>query len=462
MRRNTLFVIVGVFTAVLVSLGIGVLVWGEDLAHGRASHAPQPAAPPVIPVSLTPASAFTGPDILQPQAGLTAQQLQSAWQHVAEAAEQGPWDSWGLVKDADTGEVLLDVNGDVPHTPASTMKTLTGAFALATLDIEDTLATGVSQEGDQLYLWGEGDLMLAEGTGDRGKALGYAGLKDLADQVAKHLSEQSLTQVDMVYQDSLFDSPKRNPAWVEQEVESYAGDVGPFAVETGKVSPGAWEYVDDSAATVAHTLASHLEALGVSVRQVTPTSTPPEYFENVVAEVKSAPIGWQIQHMLLDSDNTLAEQYCHLATAQTGANTSFEGSADAMHSFLDSTGINTTGLHISDCSGLDDRSKISALTLTGVLENTRGGGSQSGALTRMLPVGGYSGTLFYRLTGEGTKGNVSGKTGTLGPAAALSGLLTTRSGQNLLFAVGNDNVPGNGGGNSSYYLDLFFDEIVQH
>ena len=56
-----------------------------------------------------------------------------------------------------------------------------------------------------------------------------------------------------------------------------------------------------------------------------------------------------------------------------------------------------------------------------------------------LPIGGVDGTLARRLRETPAAGNVRAKTGTLAYVNAMSGYLTTKSGQTLIFSLmGND------------------------
>jgi len=65
------------------------------------------------------------------------------------------------------------------------------------------------------------------------------------------------------------------------------------------------------------------------------------------------------------------------------------------------------------------------------------------AFRATLPVGGVDGTLRRRFAGTSLEGRISAKTGTLAGVNALSGFMTTRSGQTLIFsAFANDRPPG--------------------
>ena len=462
MRRSSLFAIVGVFVGVLVALASVALIWGNDLAYGRPPEAPNsPVAPPTIPTLVAHTSGAQSGEATA-VSPIPAKKIREAWEPVAEAGEKGGYDTWVAIHDADTGELLFASNEDVAHRPASTMKVLTGLFALTTLDVDATLTTGVSEEGTDLYLWGEGDLLLAAGSGDEDAVSGSAGVADLADQVVKHLNSVGVDRVSLNYQDSLFSGAKRNPGWEEQENSEFAGDVAPFAIDTGRVAPGVWEFVESSSASTANALKALLTEAGIQVEAVKPFKDALPSGASVIAEVQSAPLVDQIGFMLATSDNTMAEQLCHLAAEESGVEeVTFPAAAEALTDFLTGRGVPVEGLNVADCSGLDENSRVSAETLVGALQSTVGAGAQEGTLVRLLPIGGRTGTLAVRFDEGATTGNVVAKTGTLGMVSSLAGVMTTASGENLLFAVGTDNVPESGGGYTSYYVDEFLKELAQ-
>lgn len=464
MRRNTLFAIVGVFVGVLVALGVGGRIWGDELAFGNVWDVP--TSPNPVPETPTISLEFTDPEngLNQPQsgAGVTTKQVEEAWAPVAEAGEKGEWDTWAVIKDADTGELIFAADENSSHRPASTMKVLTALFALDTLDANRTLATGVSLDkaegGPQLYLWGEGDLLLGADKGNPNEVLGHAGVGDLARKAAKSLIGQGVDTVTLHYTPTMFAGDKRNPGWVEQGTTLFAGDVAPFAIDTGRVLPGAWWFVDDSAATTAETLAEHLRESGVEVVAVVASEDVPEQAK-VVAEVHSAPLLNQIELMLTESDNTMAEQLCHLATQESGVEeVTFAASTQALTRHLEERGVPVEGFAPADCSGLDDTSLVRPGTLVEALQSSGGGGPQVGSLARLLPLGGHTGTLEGRFHNPATYGNVAAKTGTLSVVSSLTGVLTTASGQNLVFAVGNDNVV-DSGGTTADNLDVFLTKL---
>ncbi len=459
MRRHAFPAIVGAIVLVLVAV-MFFLVFGMQrfLPVIASTSLGTPAKSPEIPLASVPEtqmeSEAAGGDTL------TEKRIAEAWADVQKAADEGGWQSWAEVVDADTGEVLFSAAASQLHTPASTQKVLTARFALAALDPSDTLTTGVSMEGSDLYLWGQGDLLLAPDAGNPSQADGHAGLGDLASQAADVLEQAGLTTVNLVYEDAIFDGPLRNPAWVQQEVADYAGDVGPYAIDTGRVMPHAWSFEPNSAAVVAKTFAQRLGEKGITVQAINPGPTPSGAVP--IAQVESAPVIDQIEYMVITSDNTLAEQYCHLATLAGGAEVvDFQTSGAAMKQFAVDNGVHAEDIVVADCSGLDKDSRLTAEVLTETIMAAAGGAGAESSLVRLFPVAGMSGTLGDRFEDQPALGNVNAKTGSLGHVSTLAGVLTTKSGQNLVFAVGNDNVPDNDAASTRVYIDKFVEFLAQ-
>ena len=453
MRRRAFPVIVGATVTFLVILLVFVVAglgrWAPIFSTpGFGS----PLPPPAIP------TAVAGEEVSQsgsPGAGpIDMVAIEAAWASLAEVAKAGQWTPWARVVDADTGSVVFAQNDSASHTPASTMKVLTSYFALSVLSPDTVLTTGTSRVDSDLYLWGEGDLLLSAEAGDPDAVVGHAGLDDLAQETVAALTDAGIKAVTLTYQDHLFDGPLRPPGWAEQDVLDFGGDVGAFAIDTGRTSPQAWQFVENSALEVAEAFADSLKSRGVTVAGVKPGLPPTDATE--VAVVESATVLDQIEFMATTSDNTLAEQYCHLAaTAYMGSSANLSESVTALKSFLNDQQITTDGFTPHDCSGLDSRTKVRPQTLTDTILSSAAPTQASGSLTRFLPVGGFTGTLAGRFDTGSASGNVAAKTGSLGAVATLAGVVTNQSGQTLVFAVGADDVPNDGAGGYRPTLDAF-------
>lgn len=453
MRRKAVGAIVGATAAVLVCAGY-LVADAHDVVPGvlTLSDVPTPSAPP----TLTPRSAGASPEVPQSGTAVSASEVEELWKPVARAASEGTWKSWGTVIDADTGEVLLDSGATTGHTPASTTKVLTAISALSHLDESDTLSTGTSLSGTDLYLWGEGDLMLARGHGDADEVDGHTGVADLADKTIKVLEQKGISRVTLYWDGQIFDGSDHLAAWDKQDVGNYEGRVGAFAIDTGRTATGAYSFVDNPTRDVATELAANLRNAGIEAVVASTTEVPDRAEE--IARVDSATIGQQVRWMLHHSDNTLADQYCRLAAQAAQAPTSFTGAVHTLTQTLTDLGVTTAGLKLEDCSGLSSSDRISAATLVGAIRTTmRSDKSELRDLVRSLAWGGVEGTLTQRYTQGDAAANVQAKTGSLGSVSSLAGVVDTTSGRTLVFAIGTDDVPDG----AAYWTHFALDDFVQ-
>ena len=448
-RRSVIAILLAAFLA--VALSITWVFWIDP------SIEPNQASPSASP---PPETAFAEGATLLPQSSEpgsppTTGAVQELWEEFSEELPEG-WQPWAVVANAQTGQVIFESGIDTPHTPASVTKVLTGFFALTYLDPLETLSTGVSKDDSTLYLWGEGDLTLAAGKGDSRAPYGRAGVSDIADQVVAELAGET-GPFALVYQ-AEFMGEKRAEAWFQQDVEDYAGDVAAFAIDTGRIYPGAWEFVPDSAQGVAEVLEEALVERGVKITEVLPGGKPPEG-ATVIAQVESAPLIDQIRFMLETSDNTMAEQLCQMADLAAGtANPTFQSSTTTLVETLQQAGVSVTGIRLGDCSGLDEHNRIPPRVL---LETLQASFDQPGTavLTRLLPVAAVSGTLTGRLEDGESQANYSAKTGSLGRTSTIAGIGTTASGGTIYVLVGVDDVPDGGAWWAREPIDSFLEAL---
>ena len=102
--------------------------------------------------------------------------------------------------------------------------------------------------------------------------------------------------------------------------------------------------------------------------------------------------------------------------------------------YLKKIGADTTAINISDGSGLSRYDLVSPKNLLAVLKYMRGH-KDSQIFIDSLPIAGVDGTLRKRLKGTAAEGNVRAKTGYIGAVRALSGYVTTKSGEPLVFSI---------------------------
>ncbi len=111
--------------------------------------------------------------------------------------------------------------------------------------------------------------------------------------------------------------------------------------------------------------------------------------------------------------------------------------------FLQKAGIDTQPLSLRDGSGLSRQNLISPLATSRLLE-FMAAHEHASVFRNSLPVAGIDGTLRTRMRDTAAAGNVRAKTGSLTYVRALSGYLTTKGGQTLIFSLMGNNYTGAG------------------
>jgi PBP4 family serine-type D-alanyl-D-alanine carboxypeptidase len=111
-----------------------------------------------------------------------------------------------------------------------------------------------------------------------------------------------------------------------------------------------------------------------------------------------------------------------------------------MNEKLDEMGINTTGLHLEDGSGLSGGNRISAITVSQLLLKIRSE-PRLKVVYDSLPISGESGTLIGRFhsTAPQAVGLVKAKTGSTRNTVSLAGFATSGD-KEYVFVVIADNV----------------------
>lgn len=153
------------------------------------------------------------------------------------------------------------------------------------------------------------------------------------------------------------------------------------------------------------------------------------------------PISEHVEFMMRVSDNALSQELADVSVRVADAD-SFQ---ELARQVLASRGIDVTGLKLFDGSGLSRNNRISPTHITDVLYSVAQGGVADPAwpMVTGLPVSGWEGTLYNRFVQEALPGRglVRAKTGTLTGVISLGGVVTTRSGDILLFSFMADRVP---------------------
>lgn len=163
-----------------------------------------------------------------------------------------------------------------------------------------------------------------------------------------------------------------------------------------------------------------LSNLGVDVRGEAKRGGEDETSELVGRD--SAPLATLVQQLGKASDNFYAETLLKtLGAVKRGKPGSSESGAQVAFDWLSTRQLNEDGLKLTNGSGLYDANRVSARTLTRVLEMAYLDPAISQPYQDQLAVGGLDGTLRSRFFALKTRRSVHAKTGTLNKVTALSG-----------------------------------------
>ncbi|MGH9967940.1 MAG: D-alanyl-D-alanine carboxypeptidase/D-alanyl-D-alanine endopeptidase [Pyrinomonadaceae bacterium] len=177
------------------------------------------------------------------------------------------------------------------------------------------------------------------------------------------------------------------------------------------------------------------------------TPKPVSWIE--IASMQSPPLSTVAAQTLKPSQNLYTELILRtlgnvVPPAPGSTNTTRTSEAaglEVVKTFLKEAGVNTSGLALTDGSGLSRDDLITAEASVQLLTYMS---RHRHALTFLeaLPIAGVDGTLRNRMKGTAAENNVRAKTGSLRSAASLAGYLTTAAGEKLVFSIMVNNYPG--------------------
>ena len=376
----------------------------------------------------------------------------------------GP-DPGSAVLDADTGEVLFGGRPRQPLVPASSLKVITALAVLDSQGPQQQLTTSVVRNPDgTLVLIGGGDpSLLTVPAEDPAAYPAPATLADLAEQTAAALAGQGVAEVALRHDNTLFTGPALLPDWDPDFVG--LGIISPVSAltvdpQSAQIDQAALDA--DPAATAANWFAARLASAGVAVASVAPGRADPQ--AEPVAAVASPPLSALVDRMLDISDNDYAEPLLRLAAIGRGLPGDFASGAAAATATLAELDIPVPGLVIRDGSGLSRENRIAPITLAAALQvaadplpevpddrpgedDGENGADTADVLTWAPPglaVGGLTGSLVGRYEDDDTAagaGRVRAKTGTLTGVTSLTGVVSTRQGRPVVFAVLGNGTP---------------------
>jgi D-alanyl-D-alanine carboxypeptidase len=145
-----------------------------------------------------------------------------------------------------------------------------------------------------------------------------------------------------------------------------------------------------------------------------------------IATIESPPLEKMIRFALLYSDNVLSQKLAMLAARKSGFPLTKEGLNQTIKSKVSELGVDTTGMRFIDGSGLSNRNKVSASTVSQLLLKVKID-PRLKPIYDHLPISGESGTLASRFieTAPQAIGLVRAKTGSIRGTVSLAGFATS-------------------------------------
>jgi len=155
----------------------------------------------------------------------------------------------------------------------------------------------------------------------------------------------------------------------------------------------------------------------------------------LIARRESAPLSALGANFLKVSQNFYGE----MLLKAIGRTPSRPGTAAAgrqvVRETLGTWGIDADSFVMSDGSGLSRYDYVTADTIVTILKHVWNDEKLRGPFLAALPVSAYDGTLRTRMRDTPLAGRVQAKTGTISNMRALSGFLTTNSGERIVFSI---------------------------
>ncbi|MGL6236885.1 MAG: D-alanyl-D-alanine carboxypeptidase/D-alanyl-D-alanine endopeptidase [Segniliparus sp.] len=349
----------------------------------------------------------------------------------------------GVVLDGTSGQVLWQRDAGKAMTPASTMKLVTAAAAVASLPLDGRLTTRVvaGSSPGQVVVVGAGDPTLSAASGDEKTFYPDAPrLDDLVVQVRQHHPGP----VDEVLVDeSAYQGADFAQGWLPDDIEGgFITPMQPLMLDGGRLDRSR----DESPRTATPALDAGKELaqrLGADPDRTRVGAAPAGAAE--LAEVVSAPLRERILQLMLASDNVLAEAVGREVARGAGKPASFVGAVQAEREVLAKAGVDISSSQRLDSNGLSLDDHVSAETLARMLVLATNPAGALRPLLDLLPVAAATGTLYERfsdlVSGQEMAGAgwVRAKTGSLDNVATLAGATADQDGRMLVFAfLSND------------------------
>jgi D-alanyl-D-alanine carboxypeptidase/D-alanyl-D-alanine-endopeptidase (penicillin-binding protein 4) len=401
-----------------------------------------------------------------------------------------------IVRSVDTGEVLYERDADRPMIPASNMKVVTAAAALAVLGPDYRFETVISTNAPALASTLEGNLYV-RGTGD--PSLVSEEMWKLAESIRVLGIER--IEGDIVLDASYFDSASTTSDAVRTGDRAYHARTGALALNfnaiaahttaaeragapavvklapqtsfvrlrggastgrpggrsslkvsrtfedgvnvvevSGSVPAGSgtrvhYRNLDDGVRYFGTVLGEFLGSAGVEVGGTIRLGVAPDDARTLVNH-ESKPLSLIVRDLNKFSNNFVAEQLMKAMAARVGgAPGTTAGGAGILADHLSAAGVDSGSYRIEDGSGFSRGNRLTTRALASVIRDAVARFESSYEFVASLSVSGTDGTLSDRMGYPELQNAVRAKTGLLDGVTAISGIMEDGSGDEVVFSI---------------------------
>ena len=155
----------------------------------------------------------------------------------------------------------------------------------------------------------------------------------------------------------------------------------------------------------------------------------------LIARRDSAPLSALGAHFLKVSQNFYGEMFLKAAGRGPSRPGTAAAGRQAARETLGAWGVTADSFVMSDGSGLSRYDYVTSDAIVAILKHVWNDEKLRGPFLAALPVSAYDGTLSSRMRNTPLAGRVQAKTGTIANMRALSGFLTTDSGERIVFSI---------------------------